>query len=260
MKKQILEFILKHPLEKNIDLDDPSLFAIRKTIILQKKFLYLIYKEWYEQIISNIPDSYGAVVELGSGAGFIEEIIPQVIKTEICWTKNVHLAMDARIFPFKSKTIKAILMTDVLHHIPEPRLFFAEACRCLKPGGTIAMIEPWPTLWSKWVYKNFHHEPFEPNAQSWDFPSSGPLSGANGALPWILFHRDREIFLQEYPQLAIEEVKILMPFRYLLSGGVSNKSLSPDWSFPLWSAFERVLEPFLDHMGMFALIVLKNAE
>jgi len=60
---------------------------------------------------------------------------------------------------------------------------------------------------------------------------SGPLSGANDALPWIIFVRDRLKFEQEFPQWQIELINPIMPFRYLVSRGVFLSNLAPGWSF-----------------------------
>ena len=49
-------------------------------------------------------------------------------------------------------------MVDVLHHLPKPLEFLAEAGRILHPGGRIAMIEPWITVPSYLLYRYFHHE------------------------------------------------------------------------------------------------------
>ena len=73
------------------------------------------------------------------------------------------------------------------------------------------MIEPWVTPWSRLIYTKLHHEPFNPESEKWDFPSSGPLSGANGALPWIVFCRDRHLFEERYPQWEIVTIKPMMP-------------------------------------------------
>jgi hypothetical protein len=124
-----------------------------------------------------------------------------------------------------------IVMTNVLHHFSQPRLFFTEATRCVRSGGVISMVEPWVTPWSRFVYSRFHHEPLEPGARSWELSTCGPLSGANDALPWIIFARDRLKFEQEFPDWRIETIKPIMPFRYLVSGGVSLRSLCPGWSF-----------------------------
>jgi len=49
-----------------------------------------------------------------------------------------------------------------------------------------------------------------------------------------------------------------MPFRYLLSGGVSGRSLMPGWSFTFWRKLENLLQPWMNHLAMFALIVLRK--
>jgi len=95
----------------------------------------------------------------------------------------------------------------------------------------MVMIEPWVTSWSRLVYRHLHHEPFRPQATEWECPANGPLSGANGALPWMIFERDRDQFEREYLVWQVRLIKPLMPFRYLVSGGVSMRSLMPSWSF-----------------------------
>jgi hypothetical protein len=121
------------------------------------------------------------------------------------------------------------------------------------------MIEPWYTSWSGCIYQRLHHEPFNIHTASWEFPATGPLSGANGALPWILFERDWEKFQNEFPELILEKKKVIMPFRYLVSGGVSMRSLSPLWTYGLWKSFENMLNPWMDHLGMFAFVLLRHS-
>ena len=112
------------------------------------------------------------------------------------------------------------------------------------------------TRWSRWVYTKLHHEPCEPTAPVWEFRSSGPLSGANEALAWIIFERDRAQFEAEFPMWRILRVRPTMPFRYLLSGGVALRSLMPGWTFGTWRWIERSLEPWMESWAMFAQIVL----
>ena len=89
------------------------------------------------------------------------------------------------------------------------------------------MIEPWVTPWSRLVYTKLHYEPFDPEMAHWEFPESGPLSGANNALPWILFVRDRDQFEREFPMWSIQSMRPMMPIRYLVSGGVGFRALMP---------------------------------
>ena len=222
---------LTHPLMKGLNLDNPETTYLRRLIIQEKSFLRRVYEEWYRSLVNSIPEGSGTVVEIGAGAGFFKNYFSGVITSECFYLDNIDCVFDASFLPFADGSLKAIVMTDVFHHLPKPRLFLAEAARCLCHGGVVAMVEPWTTSWSTFVYSKFHHEPFQPDVLKWEFESNGPLSGANGALPWIVFHRDRKQFESEFPQLHIRSIEPMMPLRYLLSGGVSLISLQPWWTF-----------------------------
>ncbi|HLY24784.1 MAG TPA: methyltransferase domain-containing protein [Aggregatilineales bacterium] len=247
---------LRHPLTSGLEVDDPETTSLRRQIIQQKRFLRRIYEEWYALLTSELPARPGPVLELGAGAGFLSEYIPNVITSDVFACADIRAVLDGRRLPFAADSLRAILMTNVLHHIPEARLFFAEALRCLSTDGVVLMIEPWVTPWSNMVSTKFHYEPFDASAEEWDFPTGGPLSSANGALPWIIFQRDRSKFQREFPTWAIKRIQPIMPFRYLVSGGVTMRSFMPGWSFGLWHSFENILSPWMNQLGMFALIVL----
>jgi SAM-dependent methyltransferase len=253
----LLQAILSHPKLRGISLDDPETTAIRKDIILTNSFLRRIYEKWYSAILPTIPDGDGQVLELGSGAGFLDRSLP-LITSEVFYCRHVKTILNGQALPFANGSLRAIVMTDVLHHIPDARLFFQEAARCIRPDGVISMTEPWVTAWSKIIYTHLHHEPFDPAARDWSFPSGGPLSGANGALPWILFSRDRLIFEREFPMWQIVDIHPMMPILYLISGGVSMRQLMPGWSFGVWSRMEKLLSARANPPAMFAQIVLKR--
>ncbi len=246
--------LLAHPATRDLVVDDPRTTERRRDIIRSNRFLWRIYDEWYRSIAACILGEPGEVLELGSGAGFLSDYIPNLIESEVFPCSGIKVVLDARLLPFPSGGLKAIAMVDVLHHIPDNRAFLAEAQRCLRPGGSLVMIEPWVSSWSRLVYTHLHHEPFDPGAASWIFPETGPLSGANGALPWIIFERDRQTFEREFPDLEIRSVRPFMPFRYLVSGGVSMRQLMPEALYPLWRNLDSVLSRWPRQWSMFALI------
>jgi SAM-dependent methyltransferase len=255
-----LKRILAHPLTGAIDLDDPKTSALRKRIIASKPFLKAIYDEWYTMLAANLPaDQHAPVLEIGSGAGHLSQFVPDLITSEIFPCPGVQIVLDARQLPFASGSLRAIVMTNVLHHVPDVQYFLSEAARCLRPGGKILMIEPWVTSWSKFIYRHLHHEPFDPDATDWSFASTGPLSGANGAIPWILFDRDRKEFELRFPELTIEQVRPFLPFRYLVSGGVSMRSLMPGFVHNAWAGLEDLLKSSWPNLGMFAFVSLSRS-
>jgi SAM-dependent methyltransferase len=252
----VLKTLLAHPLTRGLDLDDPRTTELRRTIIREKPFLRKLYAEWYQDICDSLPAGDEPVLELGSGAGFLSEFLPGVINSDVFRMPGLSLVLDGRALPFREASLRGIVMTEVLHHIPDPERFLREAARCVRPAGAVIMIEPWVTAWGRFVWDRLHHEPFLPDAASWTIPSSGPLSGANGALPWIMFARDRDRFQERLPAWAIASIRIDLPFRYLLSGGVSLRSVMPGWSFGAWRWLEQRLDPWMGTLGTFAKIVL----
>ena len=236
-----------------LDEDGPEMTIVRREIVLRKPFLRRIYEDWYDSIKDSLPAGPGRVLELGSGPGFMERRLPDLITSEILPIPGVDLVADAMALPFAAESLRAIVMTNVLHHVPDVRRFFSDATRVVKPGGTIVMIEPWMNPWSLFVYGKFHVEPFDMTATSWTLEAAGPLSAANGSLPWILFHRDRARFEAEFPQWRIASIEPHTPLRYLLSGGVSMRTLVPDFSYRAWRLLDRVLAR---SCGLFAKIVV----
>jgi SAM-dependent methyltransferase len=247
---------LEHPLTRGLDLDDPRTTHLRRQILATKPFLRRIYEEWYRTIARSLPAGPGRVLELGSGAGFLADFVPGLVRSEIFYTPGIDAVLDGLELPFASATLRGIAMTNVLHHLPRPLDFFREAARCVRPGGVVTMIEPWVTPWSQLVYTRLHHEPFDPKAPDWNLPPGGPLSAANGALPWILFVRDRARFEKEAPEWQVRAITPMMPLRYLVSGGISLRGLMPAASYPLWAGIERGLGGISRGTAMFAQVVL----
>jgi SAM-dependent methyltransferase len=240
------------------DLDDPATTLLHAEIVQKKKFLKKLYIDFYKEFGNVITEPETKVlVELGSGGGFIKEVIEGVITSDILELPNVDKVFSALDMPFEDGSIDAFFMFDVLHHIAEPGGFFKEAIRCLKPAGKIVMIEPANTLWARFIYKNFHHELFDPKAQ-WGLEEIGPVSHGNGAMPWIIFSRDRRIFEKEFPELRIVRMRNHTPLRYLLSGGLTLRQIVPSFTYPLIKGVEFLLSAVNNLVGMFQTIELEK--
>ncbi len=243
--------------EKIADLNDPSTTELHRDIIKNKPFLKRIYTDFYNEfkksLLSNLE---GKVIEIGSGGGFIKEIIPHVITSETFPAAGVDMVVSALKLPFEKNSIGAFLLLDVLHHIPNPRSFLKEALRCLKKGGKIIMIEPAATLWGAFIWK-LNNEPFDKKS-SWELETKGRLTGANGAMPWIIFVRDRKVFESEYPGFKIVKVSFHTPFRYILSGGLSFKQLLPSVLYDFIKIIENFFSPLNRIIGMYMTIELEK--
>lgn len=242
--------------EIDLPLDSPERTIHHREIILNKPFLKKLYYQWYNELtkeLPNLPDK--PIIELGSGGGFLKEVHPEVICTDILELPSNDMTLSALDMPFENASIGGIFMIDTLHHIPDMEGFFTEADRTLASGGKIIMIEPVNSMFGRFIYKNFHHEPFDVDG-GWTIPSTGPLSGANGALPWIVLERDAALFKKKYPNFSIEKISYRNPLLYLISGGVSFKQLLPDFMYPIVNMFDSILPKVFKQFSMFQLIVV----
>jgi len=246
-------------LHKNGDFDSPEQTILHGQLIKEKPFLNKLYHDWYKFLLNRInifPD--GRILELGSGGGFLKKLLPDVITSDIIDLPSNDMTFSAENMPFENNSLSAIFMIDVLHHIPNCKAFFSEAQRTLKLGGMVIMSEPANTILSRFFYQNFHHENFDPSG-GWKIEdSTGPLSGANGAIPWIVFKRDVDIFHKEYPNLRLEIVQLHSPLMYFLSGGLSHNQLVPSFTYNFFKGIEKLLTPLNSLIGMFQLIVVKK--
>lgn len=250
---------LKLPEAKKIkDPDTPMASVLHRRIIQKKQFLKRVYISFYNQFKKSVePFNNKNLIELGSGGGFIKEIMPNVRTSDIIKVPGVDMHFSATKMPFAKKSVDAFFMINVLHHIEKPEALFKELIRCLKNDGKIVMIEPANTLLGRFIFKNFHHESFNSWA-GWNGKKNMPLSYGNIALPWIIFIRDRKIFKNKFPGLKIVKIKAHTPLRYLLSGGLLLKQLVPSWSYPLVQNLETLLTPFNNVIGMFYTIELQK--
>jgi len=236
------------------ELDSPERTLYHREIILHKKFLKKLYEQWYDEFlkeIRNLPND--VFIEIGSGGGFLKELEPRVICTDVLDLPTNDKTFSALDMPFGNRSVGGIFGVNTFHHIGDAEKFLSEVSRVLAKNGKLILIEPANSYWGRFIYKNFHHEPFDENG-NWTIRDAGPLSGSNQALPWIVFERDQEIFRERFPNLKIEKITYRNPLLYLLSGGVSYKQLLPDFMYPVINALDRVLPGISKQISMFELI------
>lgn len=241
-------------------LDDPSRMDEIRAAITRKPALRHFYRAAYEKFLDCLgrcPEE-GEVLELGSGAGFAKSVIPSLITSDIIPYPGIDEVIDAGALPFADESLRMICMINVFHHIPDVELFLREAQRCLVPGGRIFMVDQNVGPVSFPVLKYLHHEPFDPSCGSWRFVGTGPLSGANGALAWVVFRRDRAKFAELFPRLKIERVEPHTPFLYWLAGGLKWWNLAPKPLLPFVVMLDNALSRLDRRLGSFLDVEIRK--
>src|SRR4051812_12208266 len=101
---------LAHPMARGMDIDSPQTTEVRRTIIHEKPFLNSIYLDWYRRIASSLPEGDGPVLEVGSGGGFMREVVSQIITSDVMTLLGIDLVLEAHSLPFPDATLRGIAM------------------------------------------------------------------------------------------------------------------------------------------------------
>ena len=245
---------LTHPSLSGIGMGTREWFAAQREMIRSKPLIARCYGLWYCRLLKDadsVPAEHrtGCVVELGSGSGYIKDLRPEIITSDVV-PGVADMVIDGRQLPFPDESVQALFLTHVFHHIPDVERFFSEALRVLVPNGVISMVEVTHTPFARWFFSCVHPEPFNDRATEWSFPEGDSMLDSNQALSWIVFVRDRARFAEKYPELRVEGLHYLPWLSYLLSGGVNLRSFVPVPLAPLAVGADWVLQP-LD--GLFAI-------
>lgn len=245
--------------DKKVSVDELTSTLAHKAIIQRKGLLKKLYIDFYRELRFALPAGPDKkfIVELGSGGGFIKDMIPEAIASDVLDLPSLDIIFSVDRMPFAKNTVSAFVMINVLHHLSDARAFFREVDRCLKDRGRVVMMEPANTIWSRFINQNFHYERFNPS-QGWGAGRGSPLFTANGAIPWIIFCRDRRKFEAEFPRLKVMVLKPHTPFLYLLSGGLSLPQLVPTFFYDAAKDFEKIFKPFDQLLGMFMTIIVEK--
>ena len=267
-KKYITLFLQDKLIEtevKNVDVDSPELLRIHRAVLLKKPLLHSAFSTFYKDM-GVACDKYfpcsGIEIELGSGSGFFKSTRTGLISSDIRQAEYIDMVLDAQDLNLKDNSVRAIYGINVLHHLQDPDKFFEEAYRVLATGGGFIFIEPHNGFVSSVIHKMLHkNEHFDSDMVGWqNYSIKGPLSGANQALPHIIFTRDIKIFEDKYKGklLLVHQAYIDNWLRYFFSGGVNFKQLLPSFLGKAFVCIEKLMKPFSKHLSIHRITVVKK--
>lgn len=203
--------------------------GLHEAIIQESDYLRKAYASVYAELLTIADQNLksGPSLEVGGAGGFMRDMIPNLLSTDIRISTELDLRVDATRLPFRDQSLSRIYCKDSLHHIPELRRFFREAIRCVQPGGGIACVEPYWGPLAQVIYRFGHPEDFNTKTNRWEFESHAPMDSNQGLL-YLLLRKHRIEFEQEFPEIEIIEIRPLTGPSYVLSGGASRRNLLPD--------------------------------
>ncbi|RKX33925.1 MAG: hypothetical protein DRP71_08795 [Verrucomicrobia bacterium] len=206
----------------------------------------------------------GRVLEIGSGAGFLKEVYPEVVTSDIALTPYVEREVSAYEIEKSIERWGTIIAMDVLHHLREPLRFFESASASLTEGGRLILIEPAGTVMGRAFYRLFHQEPCRPDRlrDPYRFEADDEEGNfANMGMGWALFHRDREEINRRLAAMRLKVVAIRYRdvLAYPATGGLSRRQLLPTSLLRVLLRIERVLPQWaLARIGLRMIIVLES--
>jgi hypothetical protein len=99
--------LLTHPLARGRDLDDPQTTILRRKIIREKPLLKRVHEEWYRSIDDAIDTSSQHILEIGSGAGFLQQNIPLLLTSDLLPLPWITVVLNGQELPFKDASLDA---------------------------------------------------------------------------------------------------------------------------------------------------------
>jgi len=217
--------------------------------------LRAVYREWFERLLAAVAGRR-PVVEVGSGPGFFKECAPALVATDVVPGLSVDVRCDADVLPFRDGSVGAVVMVDTLHHLPHPLDFLAEAARVLRPGGRLAMVEPWITPLSWVLYRFFHQEDCRLGvdvARPFDSEAKAALDG-NAAIPYLALAKLRDTGLP----LRLVRAEPFVGLPYLATFGFKVKRPLPALFQSLARAGEAALQPLARWLATRIFVVLEK--
>jgi SAM-dependent methyltransferase len=236
-------------------MSDALTLARHRAAWVARPELRAVYREWFERLLAAVA-ARRPVVEVGSGPGFFKECAPSLVSTDVVPGLSVDVRCDADVLPFRSGSVGAVVMVDTLHHLPRPLDFLAEAARVLRPGGRLAMVEPWITPPSWVLYRFFHQEDCRLGvdvARPFDSEAKAALDG-NAAIPYLALAKLRDTGLP----LHLVRAEPFVGLPYLATFGFKVGKPLPGFVQAVAGAAESALRPLARWLATRIFIVLEK--
>jgi SAM-dependent methyltransferase len=228
----------------------------------RKPILRRVYKDFFTMIAGKIDsDLPGDIVEIGSGIGDIQEVIPNCIRTDFFSSPWIDRVENIYHLSFPTASLSHLVMIDVFHHLKHPGNALDECRRVLVERGRIILLEPYISVLGLFVYGFVHREPvslFRPIA--WHAPASWSWQdddyyAAQGNATRVFESRK---YLETMQDWSLIHKRRMAALHYVASGGYRGPQLYPDKWFSRVKAISAVLDHFPSLFATRLLAVLER--
>ena len=256
--------ILRDPSVEGIDVDGDGRLAVHGRMLARKPVLREVFHAFhhlFDALDKRFLSGAGTRVELGAGVSPMRDSYADVLATDIVAGPRLDRVLDAENMDLPDASVHALFGQNCFHHFPHPDRFFDELDRVLAPGGGAVLLEPYHGPFASFLFKRlFATEGYDKDYPSWETPASGPMNGANQALSYLVFVRDRALFEAKHPSLKIVHQETCGNWlQYLVSGGLNFRQLCPNWAAPLVRGAQWLLSPLNRWLALHHVVALRKA-
>lgn len=232
-----------------------SNWQIKRTI--EEMHHWVLDKVYQKSELQNIDNSI--FLELGSGVIPYSNLDERFISSDISFNTKMQLVCDAQNLPIKKDSLGGLVGQFVFHHLQDPAMGLREIGRVMKPKSRIIFIEPANTFLGKLIFPFMHRSEYYDGNADWKNEVGNHNFKANQALSYIVFIRDRNLFVKMFPEFRVKEI-IKMPqgVRYIACGGLNFKKIMPDFLINLIRILEKYFPKLISIFAVHWCVVIEK--
>lgn len=262
--KKLIKKKFLNPRADQLDIDSEEAITIHRRMIKENQLLakhHAFIYQYFKKVEDALDNLRYPSLEIGSGGGFLKEYLPNVVTSDVVKSNGIDRVEDAGALSFPDNSLKAVYANGVLHHIKDPAACLSCIQSVLVSGGRFVCNEPSSGLLGYFMNRHFHDEYADKQVKEWKIQKEcqkGRLSGANMALPYVIFKRDARLFQQRFSNLKIVSIVYHDFLRYTLSGGLSYKPFVPKFLFGYVNCLEWLMSPLMPLIGHSMLLTIQK--
>jgi SAM-dependent methyltransferase len=226
-----------------------------------KPVLRDVYRDFHRLIAKHLSAVDGDTVEIGSGIGNIQEVIPHCVRTDLFPNPWIDRQENVYRLSMTDGSAANIILFDVFHHLEYPLDAMEECGRVLRSRGRLLVFDHAMSAAGLFFSKFLHHEragffkDYALRSPAEIDPTSAGYYADHANAHRILVRRFKELLGADWKRIGVQRLPAL---KWLCSGGYRGPSLVTVRTKPLIEGLDRLaaLVPSLTALRL--LVVLER--